>query len=361
MPPTTPSPSPPSPKWAATLALTLLFAALAFSISAAVQASRPTTPLPTPSPPLADPAISIAFAPTPSPLTDSPVGHGDTIPPPRPSPTPFPTVNPAAYPATIIAPPWPYALPRRTECDGTGVLVRATFPTRITPPSLPFIAYLPACYGHDAYTYPTVYLLHSSTDDENHWLTLGLAAHLDHLIATGQIPPVIVILPATGPLGNTTSGGPQSPEAIIADELLPYIDASFCTDPRPQSRAIGGISRGGYWALMLAFRHPDLFSTAAGHSPHLRLETDAPQYNPLTLPPPPNLRLALDWGDRDFLADGPTALHQRLADLAFPHQATVNPGRHEPAYWATHLPDYLRFYTAGFPTTRPAMPACIGR
>jgi S-formylglutathione hydrolase FrmB len=36
------------------------------------------------------------------------------------------------------------------------------------------------------------------------------------------------------------------------------------------------ISRGGFWAVSIAFRHQDLFSAVGGHSPFLMMACPAP-------------------------------------------------------------------------------------
>lgn len=90
------------------------------------------------------------------------------------------------------------------------------------------------------------------------------------LIHTKKMPPAILALPDC----MTSLGGSQyldSPavgnyESHLCDELLPLVDATYKTIPSRDGRGILGKSSGGYGALRLAMRRPDLFSAAASHS-----------------------------------------------------------------------------------------------
>jgi S-formylglutathione hydrolase FrmB len=65
---------------------------------------------------------------------------------------------------------------------------------------------------------------------------------------------------------NAETFGPPMYETFVIDQLIPLIDARFRTRPSRSQRAIFGISMGGYGAMMLAARHPDLFAAAASLS-----------------------------------------------------------------------------------------------
>ena len=65
---------------------------------------------------------------------------------------------------------------------------------------------------------------------------------------------------------NAGAFGPPKYETFVIDQLIPLIDRRFRTIPKRSHRMIFGISMGGYGAMMLAARHPDLFSAAASLS-----------------------------------------------------------------------------------------------
>ncbi|HRQ36448.1 MAG TPA: alpha/beta hydrolase-fold protein [Chloroflexota bacterium] len=276
-----------------------------------------------------------------------------------PTPSPTPRIQPT-FPLTVTA-PYLDEPPAVVPCDGEGFLFRSRFPSRVAGPWRSYHVYLPPCYGQDGRTYPVLYLLPGSIQEDDQWLNLGLAWHADGGIGDGRYPPFIAIMPAANPLGNNLSGGPYSLEAVIVEELLPYVEANYCAWADPAGRSIGGISRGGYWALMVAFRHEGLVTAVAGHSSSLRLKTDPAPYNPLANYADADrsqLRIWLDWGEEDFLRRGQEDLDRLLTAAGIPHQTTVNPGGHNEDYWATHLVEYLDWHTAVWPPDRTVYPPC---
>jgi S-formylglutathione hydrolase FrmB len=60
--------------------------------------------------------------------------------------------------------------------------------------------------------------------------------------------------------------GPPMYETYVADQLIPLIDRRFRTDRGRSHRTVMGVSMGGYGAMMIAARHPDLFAAAASLS-----------------------------------------------------------------------------------------------
>ena len=65
---------------------------------------------------------------------------------------------------------------------------------------------------------------------------------------------------------NAGAGGPPMYETFVIDQLIPLIDRTFRTLADRAHRVVLGDSMGGYGALMLAARHPDLFSAASSLS-----------------------------------------------------------------------------------------------
>ncbi|MEO7963604.1 MAG: alpha/beta hydrolase-fold protein, partial [Gemmatimonadaceae bacterium] len=60
----------------------------------------------------------------------------------------------------------------------------------------------------------------------------------------------------------------------IAHDLVAFVDAHYRTQRERTHRGIAGLSMGGYGAITLALRYPDVFSSAASHSGVL-----SPMYN----------------------------------------------------------------------------------
>lgn len=137
-----------------------------------------------------------------------------------------------------------------------------------------FQIYLPYGYNSDSSHYPVIYFLHGATS--NHEGYTGLYGLLNNLITAGDIKPVIMVKPdgSAEPWGgsmyvNSTLYGKF--EDYITEDLVEYIDTHYRTIANRQTRSIMGHSMGGYGAMYLSFRHPDLYCAAASHSGPLDL------------------------------------------------------------------------------------------
>jgi enterochelin esterase-like enzyme len=228
--------------------------------------------------------------------------------------------------------------------------------------AFPYRLYTPPCYEENGRLYPTLYLLPGNIHDETIWDELGVDETADRLIREGAIPPLLIVMAGGGPLANNTSGGPGSYESVILDELIPHIEATTCAWADPAGRAIGGLSRGGYWALEIAFRHPGRFASVGGHSAALLDQYAGPAINPQytgpALDPATAPRIYLDIGADDYVIANTRRLHQDLDAAGIAHEWVVGDGRHEDAYWQAHLADYLRWYGQPWPRPRERYPPC---
>lgn len=230
-----------------------------------------------------------------------------------------------------------------------GTITRGSF--RSTPAQTTFYysVYTPPCYDTSTVTYPVVYLMHGSNDDDGQWGRLGIAQALDAGIANGTLPPMIVVMPFGEWLANKNQFDTVSWENVFLNELMPLVEGQYRIDAHRETRAIGGISRGGFWAYEIAFRHPDLFSSVGGHSAFFA-EGQAPaDFDPLKMAKNASnlhtLRIELDRGKDDYAAPGVDLMHQRLEERGITHIYTVYPeGQHNNAHWQMHVADYLAFY-----------------
>lgn len=301
--------------------------------------------------------VNIASTPTPV-VSLSPVAESATTPTPLPTVTPI--LPPTPIPTEVITPeptetPEPVAVAKlSTQCEEpAGQVTDGYFKSNVVGKRQHYFVYLPPCYDSSLdMHYPVVYLLHGIPMDEHHWLDEGLVKTADKLFGSGELPPFIIVMPhGDYSLYTDTSGGKGSFETVFVDELLPFIDSRYRTLADPEHRAIGGISRGGVWALEIAFTHPELFSAVGGHSPALSVNRASSNYDPLDLAksaPIDKLRIFLDAGDVDWTRAGTMDLSRALNDRHIPYTFTTGKGDHDYPYWASQLESYLRFYGASW-------------
>ncbi|MBL8162576.1 MAG: CapA family protein [Anaerolineae bacterium] len=246
----------------------------------------------------------------------------------------------------------------------TGTITRGSYRSAIATTTMWYSVYTPPCYDENQALYPALYLLHGSNEDDGQWGRLGIQALLDAGITEGTLPPMIVVMPFGEWLANQNQFDAVSWENVFLNELMPLVEGQYRIDARRELRAIGGISRGGFWAFEIAFRHPDLFSAVGGHSAFFDDYHAPPEYNPLRLaqdaPGLDTLRIWLDRGKDDFAAPGLDLMAERLSARGIAHQYIVHPqGQHDASYWRQYVADYLHFYAADWLDSAPvaAMPA----
>lgn len=243
-------------------------------------------------------------------------------------------------------------------------MVLGRFPSALARPDLAYRVYLPPCYGQDGRVYPTLYMLHGNVFDDRVWDQLGLDEAAEAGIQNNSLPPLMIVMPEGGAVANQTSGGPYSYEAVIVDELRPFIESNYCAWTDPAGRAIGGLSRGGYWALEIAFRNPAVFGSVGGHSAALVDTFAGPDLDPkytATTRDLSALRIYLDAGQNDWFLAQLNVLHDNLLAVGKEHAWVIQEGTHNDAYWSAHVADYLTWYAEPWPMNRNQLPLCESR
>lgn len=146
------------------------------------------------------------------------------------------------------------------------------------PAEQSFAVYLPPSYDTSpTRRYPSLYLLHGFLRDGTDWTTAGmyqgkkLQPLMDDMIKSGKIREMIIVAPnaknAYGGSFYSNSSLNGNWEDYIVRELVENVDAHYRTLARPESRGIAGHSMGGYGAMSLAMKHPDVFSVVYALSP----------------------------------------------------------------------------------------------
>lgn len=289
-----------------------------------------------------------------------------------PSATPLPTATPAAT-HTPIPTSTPALEPSATPfpCDEeSGQIFRFdSFRSTIAGETLRYRVYVPPCYQQTQRRYPVAFLLHGSGEREDQWEKIGATIALDQGFRLNVLPPMILVMPYFGTVGNDNYFPPDpSFESVLLNELLPAVDRDFCTWNNRDHRALGGISRGGFWAYSIGLRHPDLFGILGGHSAYMTEDLSAvpAPFNPLelvlnsSLLPDAGLQLYLDNGAQDRSGVALQLLSSHLTTRNIPHTYVINPvGDHNDEYWSSHVSEYLAFYGRNWPKDISQLPSCL--
>jgi len=131
-----------------------------------------------------------------------------------------------------------------------------------------FPVYLPPSYFKSQKRFPVVYLLSGFTGKgimnlNKSFLSENLVERLDRLISEKKIKEMIFVMPDCitkyGGSQFINSKGTGNYEDYLIKELIPYVDLKYKTIDEYGSRAVCGKSSGGYGAVVLSMKHPDIF------------------------------------------------------------------------------------------------------
>lgn len=242
-----------------------------------------------------------------------------------------------------------------------GQIVTETLDSNVTAVPITVHVYLPPCYNPQEYSYPTLYLIHGTAFEQGGWLYDGVPRVADVQMSIGALPPFIVVMPGADMRAGDaskyswTNSGKGSYEDFFVNELVPFIDQKYSTWASRDGRAIGGISRGGYWSIEIGFANPDMFSAVGGHSPSVFTKlVDMPaNFSMLDMAKSVDalnsLRIWLDAGSDDWARVDMNKLAGDLDQAGVAYQADIGAGGHEDSYWTSRVPDYLAFYSSAWP------------
>ena len=134
------------------------------------------------------------------------------------------------------------------------------------------MVYLPPTYGKlvgkgskaKQERFPVLYLQHGWGENETSWSRQGHAGIImDNLIAEGKVEPFIIVMAygltndvKFGTIGSFTA---KEFEAVLVDELVPFIDANYLTKADKWNRAMAGLSMGGIETKLITLRRPEVF------------------------------------------------------------------------------------------------------
>lgn len=128
------------------------------------------------------------------------------------------------------------------------------------------IVFLPPSYNKDKHRrYPVVYALHGYSIGAEQWTDeIHVPQTIEGAFAKGS-KEMIVVLPdsktAFGGSMYSSSVTTGDFERFISRDVVAYIDAHYRTIPERASRGLVGHSMGGYGAVRIGMKHPEVFGS----------------------------------------------------------------------------------------------------
>jgi S-formylglutathione hydrolase FrmB len=276
--------------------------------------------------------------------------------------------------ALCCVPATNFAASGRVECNAA--------PSKILDRAVAYCIVLPPSFDvNKTRSFPVLYFLHGLGDNEQFFVHSGAWNITEDLWEKGELSEYLIATPNAGAsFYINPRDGKSRYEDFLLQEFFPFIEKRYRVAPGRGHRAVAGISMGGYGALHLAFRHPQLFVSTSAHSAALieKLPVflgpvpDSPRAsilgsvfgsppdaafwdrnNPMVLARTANLsglKIYFDCGDQDDYGfeTGAAALDRVLSSRHVLHEFHIYPGRHDPAYFAEHLPASLAFASRAF-------------
>ena len=170
--------------------------------------------------------------------------------------------------------------------------LRLNVPSRNFGSLIPTVAFVPRGTPPSA-GWPVVLLLHGLGGSEVDWTALGEAdATYAKLLANNAVRPAVIVMPGMSSnwyVDSVETGGIKAETAIVSD-FLPYLRETLHLSKDAQDTSIIGNSMGGYGALRLSLKYPDIFGRVAVLSPAIWQNVPADEMNL----PPERIRLLME-------------------------------------------------------------------
>lgn len=243
-----------------------------------------------------------------------------------------------------------------------------------------YAIYLPPDYESSERSYPVLYLLHGSGDDQTGWVQFGEVLNItDKALREGKATAMIIVMPDanTGVKGySNLPDGNWNYEDFFFEELIPFVEKTYRAKTEKRYRAISGLSMGGGGTFTYALRHPELFAAACPLSASCgplsieeaqgwmkrgdkkytdaQIQTYYERQSVLELiknlpeKQKNDVRWYIDCGDDDFLFEGNGLVHIAMRKREINHEFRIRDGAHNWTYWRESLPEVLEFVSMSF-------------
>jgi len=223
--------------------------------------------------------------------------------------------------------------------------------------------YTPPGYEDSREKYPVLYLLHGMGGDEEAWIALGRTAQiLDNLIAQGKAKPMIVVMsngnvaqeaaPGESNLGfyKPTFQLPNTMDGKYEEtfpDIIKFVESSYRVKADKSSRAIAGLSMGGFHSLHISRYYPNTFDYvglfSAAILPDQKVTSKVYENLDETLKTQKANGYKLYWigmGKTDFLYKSGVAYRERLDKIGMKYTYVESEGGHIWRNWRVYLSEF---------------------
>jgi len=151
---------------------------------------------------------------------------------------------------------------------------------------------------------------------------------------------------------------------FISKELVNYIDTNYSTKKDKKQRAITGFSMGGYGALYIGIKNPDIFGNIGSMSGGVNPEKIKKNYEIKKVmngnwkkynikdiayfAKDKNFNIIIDCGVSDFFIEMNRELHSKLVSLDIKHDYIERFGSHDWGYWNNSFEYQTYFFYKNF-------------
>lgn len=211
--------------------------------------------------------------------------------------------------------------------------------------------------GYDAgREYPVLYILHGMDGGNNDWLNGGaMNAYASKLAAEGLADEMIIICPDGKNLFYCNGYEPGvNYTTYFFEEFIPHVESEYTIRSERGSRAIAGLSMGGYGSLYYGLLHPEMFCQVYACSPAVSVSSSCPNLVQLVSAASASGAVAqlpgitIEIGTEDFLFSGNEAFVNTLDSYNVAYEYITRSGAHTWPFWNACSPKILRKVSAAF-------------
>ena len=204
-----------------------------------------------------------------------------------------------------------------------------------------FRVYTPPDYiQKPAETYPVLYLLHGSGDQDNGWVAVGRANLIaDNLIAGGSAKPMLIVMPN----GMYPKGAEHEKdfETDVMECIVPFVETNYRVKKDQRSQAMAGLSMGASQTMDVGINHLDRFAWLGVFSNGVS-DTYAAKHDAGLKAA--NEKLALLWiaiGEKDFLVERYKKMDALLEERGIKRVSKITAGNHSWPVWRHYLSEFM--------------------